>query len=175
MTTGGTAEDDTLTIPLPVTRTYPVDFADACNTQYPGSSLRWDPAYVYSWVCVGQAGRYYPPPNVTQQYLTEHGGYVASGLAAPSAGTLEVALSAGGTSASAARVAATRPTGSRVLIAVGRRTVGRRGRYSVTIKLTRAGRQLLARVHQPSVTVSVRFTPRGRHVRVSLSAKIVLG
>jgi hypothetical protein len=176
MTTGGTTKEgtDTFTFPLPVTRTWPVDFASACQTQFPGTTLRWDSSRRYPWVCVGQAGRYYPPPNTTRKYLESHGGFVSDGIGAPSSGTIAVALDAPAAYAAAASSRANRHS-KIVRIAAGSRFVSRSGHYAVRIKLTPAGRQLLRQARDIAVSVTVRFTPQGHHgSRRSLSASFVL-
>jgi hypothetical protein len=57
--------EDAFTIPWPWNDYVPVDYAQACQQQFPGSSLQWAPAGYGAWECVARAGTYYPPPNLT--------------------------------------------------------------------------------------------------------------
>ena len=139
----------------PRNESWPVDFAAACRTQFPGSRLRWislpgpvRPILSWPWECVGQAGKYYPPPGLAARDLVEQGGYVAKGVPAPGAGRLSLRLAA---DVSGSRIVARAvdaaggraAVGHPVVVATGTRSVRRSGRYALKVSLTRKGKRLL--------------------------------
>lgn len=151
------------TLPIPVTLTSPVNFRAACSEQFPGSRLEWTGTGLYPWRCIGVAGRYYPPPGIHLSAIVMRGGFTTGGLPASGSGSLQVTVTAGtaGRTASVARATAARHASSRgMVLARGKRRVGKRGRYSVRVALTPAGKRALMQAHQLSVVVTVRFAAR---------------
>ncbi len=150
------------TLPIPVTMTSPVDFRAACAEQFPGSRLEWTGTGAYPWRCVGVAGRYYPPPGIHLSAVAMRGGFTTGGLPATGSGSLQVTVTAAAASriASVASAPAARHASRGTVLARGARRVGKRGRYSLRVALTRAGRRALARAHQLSAIVTVRFAAR---------------
>jgi hypothetical protein len=150
------------TLPIPVTMTSPVDFRAACAEQFPGSRLEWTGTGVYPWRCIGVAGRYYPPPGIQLSAVVMRGGFTTGGLPASSSGSLHVTVTAGtaGTTAGAASATAARHASRRMILARGARRVGKRGRYSLRVRLTPAGRRALTETTQLSAVVTVRFATR---------------
>lgn len=132
-----------------------IDFNATCQEQFPGSRLRYQLGPVYStpwpWQCIGDAGKYYPPPQLRTRSLLNGGGFSANGVSVGSAGRLSLQVTAGG-SGRTARVA------SRVLVAAGTRAVQQAGTYAVKVKVTRKGRQLLRRTRRLRATFTLRFT-----------------
>jgi hypothetical protein len=67
---GGVAADDAnFGVGWPVTFRTPIDWANMCSTQYPGSHLEWIPGPVTGvlgapWHCVGQPGVTYQLPHL---------------------------------------------------------------------------------------------------------------
>ena len=57
------AGEDSFTIPIPWNDYVPVNYAEACQEQFPGSWLQWAPPGYAAWECVAPAGTYYPPPG----------------------------------------------------------------------------------------------------------------
>jgi hypothetical protein len=150
------------TLPIPVTMTSPVDFRAACAEQFIGSRLEWTGTGAYPWRCVGVAGRYYPPPGIHLSAVVMRGGFTTGGLPATGSGSLQVTVTAGAASrtASVASATAARHASRGMVLARGARRVGKRGRYSLRVALTRAGRRALAKAHQLSAVVTVRFAAR---------------
>ncbi len=150
------------TLPIPVTMTSPVDFRAACAEQFPGSRLEWTGTGAYPWRCVGVAGRYYPPPGIHLSAVVMRGGFTTGGLPATGPGSLQVTVTAGAASrtASVASATAARHASRGMVLARGARRVGKRGRYSLRVALTPAGRRALTQAHQLSAVVTARFAAR---------------
>jgi hypothetical protein len=155
----------------PVTEYLSIDFNAMCHAQFPGASLRYVPGPVlvapWPWECVGQAGKYYPPPTLGLAGLVQAGGFVAYDVPATGAGQLTLTLSTGPASGHTASAAA------RIRLGEGSRVVSHTGRYSIRIRLTQQGRRLLRHAHKLRIMFSLRFTPPGGRSVVGSRVSIV--
>jgi hypothetical protein len=142
----------------PVDKYAPIDFTAMCHEQFPGATLKYvaGPVMVapWPWQCVGQPGKYYPPPRLGLASLVRDGGYVAQAVPASGPGTLTLALS----TAPGGRVAS---VASRVLLASGSRVVDRSGSYAIKIRMTSQGRRVLRIARKLRIRFTLRFTPSG--------------
>lgn len=150
--------------PLPPThQQFPINFREVCTEQFPGSRLQYELGPIYSaawpWVCLGQAGKYYPPPTLRISTLLSNGGFQATGVPAASAGSLTLQLQ----TIAPGRV---RPTAEAGVFAAGSRSVRHRGRYSLKVRLTPFGRRHLRRAGQLHARFTLRFKPRAGATRV---------
>ena len=93
-------------------------------------------------------------------------GYSVKGLTTSGAGDIDASLT--GDTAKGASASKT------VTIAKGKRKVGRRGTWTVKLKLTKAGRKLLKKSRRAKVKLTVGFKPKGgrRSKRTSPAVKL---
>jgi hypothetical protein len=146
-----------------------VDFAQACQQQFPGSHLHFMLGPVYStpwpWECLAPADRYYPPPSLSLMSLERTGGYRATDIVAdaPSSISLRLTSDPPGRAATAASAARHRLT----TLAIGSRTVTHAGTYTVRVRLTGAGRSRLHRLRHLRVTFTLRIHPRDGKTKTS--------
>jgi hypothetical protein len=179
-TIGGKVDGESVgdTGPLPpITESIPIDFNAICHEQFPGARLRYVPGPVlvadWPWECVGQPGKYYPPPNLTGAEALVRDGFIADGIPSPSAGRLTLELSSSYNRGSVAAVTGTAARTARIVVGKGSRSVKKAGRYTVRVRLTQRGSHLLKVSKSVVITYTLVFKPKhGRESRHSVTATL---
>jgi hypothetical protein len=148
----------------------PIDFNAMCQAQFPGAQLRYVPGPVsvaaWPWECVGQAGKYYPPPALNLDGVVDAGGFLADAVPARTAGRLSLSLMATHRKTKYARIRL-------VYVGNGNRVVKHAGRYAIHVHLSPSGRRLLRRSERLHIQFVLRFTPRrGRPSQESNTATL---